>query len=1161
LQAGLWPKLTEPDSSHRGIYVRFSDQEPMATLRQALAEQLEVPMDWLGSPFSQVLTQALEAAGKPLVLLLDQFEQFFVHNPRKEDRAAFVQALTTWYQDSSLNSVKLLVSIRADLLHELYELHAALQYTLGPQDLFKLDRFTPGEATKILAVIAETEHLDFDPRFVTELAERELAHRESGTISPVDLQILAWMIERQKGDDLRAFNRTAFQKFGGVEGLLTRFLERTLDARVLPNQRQAAIKTLLALTDLDRQVRAGVLTVAELQTKLQGTAKPDEIQEAVTWLARSDVRLITPQDKSGSLGYELAHERLIPALMRLAGKELTAADQANQLLERRVNEWLGNQRNSRYLLGWRELWLIQQQRPYLVWGAKRQQKEKLIRLSQRRTYGIASIVGIVVLVIGIAYTWLNFTTPGQMQQVRWALSRGIERASDYTTADIANALIKDGQHDRGVNLIRNEIESRGSRAAALKEVAETAVRLHNSGLLQMALTVTDTIDHPSYKSDALRDIASAYGQLQEGERAQAVLEKALAATDTIDAPYAKFNALRAIASAAGQLQEGERAQALLENALAATDTIDAPDSKSNALSAIASAAGQLQEGERAQALLENALAATDTIDAPDSKSSALRAIASAYGQLQEGERAQALLEKALAATDTIDAPDSKSSALSAIASAAGQLEEGERAQALLENALAATDTIDAPYAKSYALSDIASTYGQLQEGERAQALLENALAATDTIDAPDSKSNALSAIASAAGQLQEGERAQAVLEKALAATDTIDAPDSKSSALRDIASAYGQLQEGERAQALLEKALAATDTIDAPDSKSSALRAIASAAGQLQEGERAQALLEKALAATDTIDAPYSKSNALRAIASAAGQLQEGERAQALLEKALAATDTIDDPDAKSNALRDIASAAGQLQEGERAQALLEKALAATDTIDDPDAKSSALHTIASTAGQLQDADVAQEVMVQVRHLAERANAFSSLNQIASYEALHGKWKAALDTPYSGYVLEEILTHYAESKTPQLIDGPVVLGVKALTEASGEYKLSVTVQSPDEDCDRHANWWEVLSEEGELLGRNVLDTPHEFEQPFTTEKSLPLDPEQVVIVRAHFSDDIDDIPNNDTDDKYTTQAMRGQVGKPDSFKSIRLPARFAIRVEAEGEQPQNCQEP
>ena len=50
------------------------------------------------------------------------------------------------------------------------------------------------------------------------------------------------MIERQDTDDLRAFNRVAFQKFGGVEGLLTRFLDRALAARVTPAQRQRPLR-------------------------------------------------------------------------------------------------------------------------------------------------------------------------------------------------------------------------------------------------------------------------------------------------------------------------------------------------------------------------------------------------------------------------------------------------------------------------------------------------------------------------------------------------------------------------------------------------------------------------------------------------------------------------------------------------------------------------------------------------------------------------------------------------------------------------------------------------------------------------------------------------------------------------------------------------------
>ena len=369
LQAGVSPLLTPERANCLGVYIRFNDQKPTKTIAKALAEQLKLPlekllpMDGAQDRLLIVLQQAAGSQNTPLVLLFDQFEQFFVHQKRKEDRQSFIDQLATWYRDPAPLPVKILVSIRSDLLYQLDDLHQALGYSLGPQEVIQLKKFTPGEATKVLGVIAQTEGLDFNHKFVTELAEEELASREDGLISPVDVQILAWMIERQTADELRAFNQSAFQKFGGVEGLLTRFLERTLDARVIPAQRQSAVKVLLALTDLDSQVRAGVLTLPMLKDTLRNTVKAEDVTEAVNWLTRGDVRLITPQEQDGQTGYELAHERLIPALMRLAGKELSAADRANRLLDKRVNEWLRNNHSGRYLFGPKELWQIERQQP------------------------------------------------------------------------------------------------------------------------------------------------------------------------------------------------------------------------------------------------------------------------------------------------------------------------------------------------------------------------------------------------------------------------------------------------------------------------------------------------------------------------------------------------------------------------------------------------------------------------------------------------------------------------------------------------------------------------------------------------------------------------------------------------------------------------------
>ncbi|MEL7352415.1 MAG: ATP-binding protein, partial [Cyanobacteria bacterium J06560_5] len=516
-----------------GVYVRFSDQEPVRTIATAIADQLEIPLSWLlpegagSTDLMAVLQKLADSAEQPLILLLDQFEQFFVHHKRKASRQDFIQSLAAWYKGDRASPIRIVVAVRSDLMYQLDEIHQALGYSLAPQEVFRLEKFTPAEASRVLEAIAQTEGLAFNREFVTELAQAELADREEGLISPVDLQILCWMIERQTADELRAFNRSAFEKFGGVEGLLLRFLERTLEARVTEGQRQAVVKVLLALTDLERQVRAGMLTAPELREKLKGSAKPEEVNEAVAWLVRGDVRLITPQQKEGEVAYELAHERLIPALMRQAGKELSAVDQANRLMDKRVNEWLGNHCDKRYFFGPRELWLLRQQQPYLVWGAKREQKEKLLRLSRRRVYGGFAALLAAVMISSSFVGWRNFTTSGQIWNIQSQLSGLLkETSSGAIVADAAVAYAKNGQWDKGLAIAQQRLRDKDRTTFVVKcselVVRSTSIDKKSQFLSDLKVLILAIKDKRS-KSDALSAIASAYVSLEDSVQAKAVL--------------------------------------------------------------------------------------------------------------------------------------------------------------------------------------------------------------------------------------------------------------------------------------------------------------------------------------------------------------------------------------------------------------------------------------------------------------------------------------------------------------------------------------------------------------------------------------------------------------------------------------------------------------
>lgn len=110
----------------------------------------------------------------------------------------------------------------------------------------------------------------------------------------------------------------------------------------------------------------------------------------------------------------------------------------------------------------------------------------------------------------------------------------------------------------------------------------------------------------------------------------------------------------------------------------------------------------------------------------------------------------------------------------------------------------------------------------------------------------------------------------------------------------------------------------------------------------------------------------------------------------------------------------------------------------------------------------------------------------------------------------------------------------------------GSYTFSVMVQSPDTGCDQYANWWEVLSEDGNLLYRRVLLHSHVNEQPFTRSGGpVAIQPTDVVIVRAHM------VFNG-----YGTQAHKGTVA--DGFSAVELPERFAASVAQHDPQPPDC---
>ena len=69
-----------------------------------------------------------------------------------------------------------------------------------------------------------------------------------------------------------------------------------------------------------------------------------------------------------------------------------------------------------------------------------------------------------------------------------------------------------------------------------------------------------------------------------------------------------------------------------------------------------------------------------------------------------------------------------------------------------------------------------------------------------------------------------------------------------------------------------------------------------------------------------------------------------------------------------------------------------------------------------------------------------------------------------------------------------------ILKVETRYNGNNNFQVIVTVQHKDTGWDHYAKGWEILDEQGRLLGTRVLHHPHVKEQPFTRSYTLDIPP-------------------------------------------------------------------
>jgi len=118
----------------------------------------------------------------------------------------------------------------------------------------------------------------------------------------------------------------------------------------------------------------------------------------------------------------------------------------------------------------------------------------------------------------------------------------------------------------------------------------------------------------------------------------------------------------------------------------------------------------------------------------------------------------------------------------------------------------------------------------------------------------------------------------------------------------------------------------------------------------------------------------------------------------------------------------------------------------------------------------------------------------------------------------------------------------------AFSGKESKYNFSVTLKSPDTGCQQYADWWEVITEDGELVYRRILAHSHVGEQPFSRSGgTVDILSTDVVIIRGHM---------NNTGYGEGDIAMKGSIAT--GFQTFTISKDFASDLDKKAPLPSGC---
>ncbi|HEX5736267.1 MAG TPA: AAA family ATPase, partial [Blastocatellia bacterium] len=324
----------------------------IAEVQKSIARTLGEPYDRNSTygTFSDFLETAAERIGGRLLIILDQFEEYFLYNAQEERAGSFDTELANAINKPGL-PVNFLISLREDALAKLDRFEGRIPNLFDNYlRINHLDRDSAREA--IIKPLEQYNYLlaDDNRRVSIEagLVEEVLDQVKTGQVvlgeagrgvvededseGQVETPFLQLVMTRLWNEEARASSRVlrleTLNALGGAERIIRTHLDEAMSDLTVEEQDVAARIFRYLVTPSGTKIAYPITDLADY-----GGLKQQQLAPVIEELSSGENRILRPvsppPDNPGPLRYEIFHDVLAPAILDWRGRYAQAQERAD----------------------------------------------------------------------------------------------------------------------------------------------------------------------------------------------------------------------------------------------------------------------------------------------------------------------------------------------------------------------------------------------------------------------------------------------------------------------------------------------------------------------------------------------------------------------------------------------------------------------------------------------------------------------------------------------------------------------------------------------------------------------------------------------------------------------------------------------------------------